>query len=298
MTKIAYVPKNFRPATMGMIYHAVDIIEEFENSGYSLTLRQLYYQFVSRDLLPNKQSEYKRLGSVINDARLAGLISWDSIEDRTRSLRELSTWASPAEILDSAARSFRIDLWENQPSYIEVWIEKDALLGVIEGVCNQYRVPYFACRGNASQSEIWKAGQRLAEKINQGKNVLVLHLGDHDPSGIDMTRDNDDRLKMFIDRDADVGMFELERIALNMDQIKKYAPPPNPAKETDSRYSGYAALHGTKSWELDALNPKVISTLISSNVQSRIDYQAWAADEEQEQEYTARLKKMSKEFKS
>lgn len=80
-------------------------------------LRQLYYQFVARDLIPNKQTEYKRLGSVINDARLAGLIDWTAIEDRTRNLRKVSTWDTPNDILRSAASSFKLDLWENQDNY-------------------------------------------------------------------------------------------------------------------------------------------------------------------------------------
>jgi len=276
--KICYTEKRFKSASMKMILQAQDIIEEYRKQGFSLTLRQLYYQFVSRDLLPNKQSEYKRLGSVINDARLAGLISWVAIEDRTRNLRSVNSWDSPNDILYSAASSFRRDLWDSQENYCEVWIEKDALVGVIEPICEKLRVPFFACRGYSSQSEQWEAGRRMARKINNGKEVHIFHFGDHDPSGIDMTRDNEDRLRMFIGQNAEVEKFHIHRLALNMDQVRKHKPPPNPAKSTDSRFEGYVKMFGQKSWELDALEPKVIAGLIEKNVKAMIDDEQWKED--------------------
>lgn len=292
--KQSYIERKFSDGSMAVINAANDIIEEYQADGYTLTLRQLYYQFVSRDLIPNKQSEYNRLGSVINDGRLAGLIDWEAIEDRGRFLRELSTWGSPGEIIHSAASGYRIDLWETQNTYCEVWIEKDALTGVIEPVCNELRVPYFACRGYNSQSEQWRAGQRLAEKINDGKNVVVFHFGDHDPSGLDMTRDNEDRLRMFIGAEADESLFSIERLALNMEQVRRYKPPPNPAKMTDSRFTKYVDEHGNKSWELDALDPKVIGGLIERNVRLLIDDVAWQEALERENADIASLKKLAK----
>lgn len=289
MPLVAYIPKNFRSSTLAIIEQANQIINEYQSAGYSLTLRQLYYQFVSRDLIANKQTEYKRLGSIINDARLAGLIDWEAIEDRTRNLQKTSTWSSPNDILQSAASSYKSDLWKNQEHYVEVWIEKDALVGVIEQPCELWRVPFFACRGYTSQSEQWEAGQRLGNQINRGKTVHVLHLGDHDPSGLDMTRDNDDRLRMFIDEDSDGSQFNIHRLALNMNQVRKYNPPPNPAKDTDSRFEEYRRVHGSKSWELDALNPQVISTLIETNIKEFIDFSQWNSDRDIEDTQISKL---------
>jgi hypothetical protein len=255
MPKELFIDRKFSEARLAMVNYANTIIREYQTQGFTLTLRQLYYQFVSRDLLPNKQSEYKRLGSVINDARLAGLIDWDAIEDRTRNLKSESFWSSPNEILESAAYGYRANIWESQDYYIEVWLEKEAVVGVIEPVCRRWRTPYFACRGYSSQSEQWRAGKRFAQMIRFGKRVLVLHLGDHDPSGIDMSRDNDERLAMFARYSMNL---ELKRIALNMNQVEQYNPPPNPAKMTDIRFGGYAAAYGDESWELDALSPVVI----------------------------------------
>lgn len=282
--KFCYIERKFSPSSQETVDQANSIIREYQAAGFVLTLRQLYYQFVARGLIPNKIQEYKRIGSIINDARLAGLIDWKAVEDRTRNLNRPSTWGSPADILDSAADSYKRDLWKTQDTYCEVWIEKDALVGVLEDACQELRVPFFACRGYSSQSEQWAAGMRFANKINEGKSVVVFHLGDHDPSGIDMTRDNEERLRMFIEAHAE-GSFRFERLALNMDQVEEYAPPPNPAKITDSRFESYEAAFGTTSWELDALEPRVIKTLVEKHVGDVINADAWdeAKDKEDEE---------------
>jgi hypothetical protein len=273
-----YVPRKFSAKSMALIGMADVICRQYANQGYTLTLRQLYYQFVSRDIIANQMSEYKRLASLINDARLAGLIDWSHLEDRTRNLQSLGHWDSPADILDSAASSYRLNMWENQEAYVEVWIEKDALIGVIERPCNLLDVPYFSCRGYTSQSEMWSASQRIIRKTNYGeKQAHIIHLGDHDPSGIDMSRDIDDRLNLFCDADGVVPPV-IHRIALNMDQVREFNPPPNPAKLSDSRAVGYISRHGNESWELDALRPEVIDALIHSEVEQFIDAEQWEED--------------------
>jgi len=271
-SRICYVPKEFKDEHLKLIAVSNAIIESYEAQGLSLTLRQLYYQMVTRNILANKDSEYKRLGSILSDARLAGLVSWGAIEDRTRYLRGLQTFNSIHEPLEAAAAAYRRDLWENQPIRPEVWIEKDALVGVIAGICNELRVDFFACRGYNSQSEQWRAGQRMADYFQRGQRPIIFHLGDHDPSGIDMTRDNADRLSMF----AGVQV-QVVRLALNYNQVEQYRPPPNPTKMTDSRATDYIAQHGYSCWELDALEPSVISALIRDAVDRVRDPVKWDA---------------------
>lgn len=268
MPKIKYIDREFRNETLRIISVANRICQEYAGQGFTLTLRQLYYQFVARGLIPNRDAEYKRLGSIINDARLAGLLDWNYLEDRTRNLRSLGHWSSPAGVVFSAYRGYRIDRWAGQQYRPEVWIEKDALVGVIEGVCEANDVPFFSCRGYTSQSEVWRAAQRLLGYHDQ--TPIIFHLGDHDPSGIDMTRDITDRLELFIG-----GSLELRRLALNFNQVEQYNPPPNPAKTTDSRYAGYIRLHGEESWELDALEPTVIAALIQDAINSVRDDVEW-----------------------
>ncbi|MDX1409295.1 MAG: hypothetical protein R3330_14210, partial [Saprospiraceae bacterium] len=201
MARVAYIQKNFTDDTLAVIAQAVQICDDYARQGYDLTLRQLYYQFVARDLIPNNQRSYKRLGSIINDARMAGYLDWDYIVDRTRNLEDPQKWESPAQIVQAAANSYYIDRWRGQTYRPEVWVEKDALGGVIERACDRHRVPWFSCRGYTSQSEMWGAAQRLRGYIYQGQIPIILHLGDHDPSGIDMTRDIEARLTDFMDQD-------------------------------------------------------------------------------------------------
>lgn len=280
-----FIDIKFRADTLAVIEQANTIIDEYQRAGFRLTLRQLYYQFVSRALIANKQSEYKRLGGIIDNGRQAGLIDWDAIEDRTRNLERTTVWQSPQEILDAVANQYREDWWKDQPFYPEVWIEKDALTGVIEPVCDEYQVPYFACRGYVSQSEMYSAAQRLMRK----RNPIIFHLGDHDPSGIHMTEDNGARLDMFM-RGRGVKVI---RLALTMTQINQYNPPPNPAKDTDSRFASYEQTYGDQSWELDALDPSVIDQLIRNALNARIDKKKWEASKVGEDYNRASLKEVS-----
>lgn len=258
--KICYREINFRPDSLALIEQVNGIIDEYQRMGYSLTLRQVYYQLVARDIIPNNERSYKNLGNLINDARLAGLISWEAIVDRTRYIRKNSHWAGPSEIVWAAANQLFYDRWADQDYYVEVWVEKDALVDVVGKTCEELDVPYFSCRGYVSQSEMWTAAQRLRDKADDGKEIVVLHLGDHDPSGIDMSRDIEERLNLF------EAYPTFRRIALNMDQIEEYSPPPNPAKLSDSRARDYISRHGYESWELDALRPEVIDELIREHV--------------------------------
>lgn len=261
MPKISYIDKSFRRDKLQLIDKINEVIRNYIAQGYSLTLRQVYYQLVARAIIENNEKSYKNVGNLISDARLAGLIDWNSIEDRTRNMRGNSHWSSPGSIINSAAYSYHLDHWEGQDYYVEVWVEKDALIGIVGQICGQLDVNFFSCRGYVSQSEMWGAAQRLKIRQDQGQNVVLLHLGDHDPSGKDMSRDIQDRLRIF-----EAYNVEFHRLALNMNQIEEYNPPPNPAKLTDSRATQYIDEFGYDSWELDALEPQVISDLIESNV--------------------------------
>jgi hypothetical protein len=290
ISKTRYIQKDFQPQTLKIIDQANSIIDEYKSEGLSLTLRQLYYQFVARGLIPNRQNEYNRLGNIMNEARLAGLVNWRAIEDRTRNVKRRAHWDTPADILHSAASSFRLDRWEGQEQRPEVWIEKEALIGVISKTCNTYDVPYFACKGYVSQSEMWRAAERFKRFDTKGIHSIVLHLGDHDPSGIDMTRDIRERLKLF---GADIT---LRRLALTKKQINKYGPPPNPAKFSDSRYRSYRKKYGNKSWELDALEPKVIQELIRRAVLGYRDEEIFLEIVEQEKEYKRQLEQIATDW--
>ena len=281
MPKICYRAKRFGDASLAILDQAEQIINEMQSQGFTLTLRQLYYQFVARGWIANTVHNYGRLGRIINEGRLAGEIDWNAIEDRTRSLKRESTWQSPQDIIEAAAASYARDKWADQPVYVEVWIEKEALAGVFAAACDPLSVPFFCCRGYPSQSEVWAAGKRFCQEvIHHDQELHILHFGDHDPSGIDMTRDIVDRMRMFV---GGTHVY-VERLALNMDQVEEHNPPPNPAKMTDSRFADYADKFGTSSWELDALDPPMLVSLVTEKVIALRDEEIWAASVARETE--------------
>lgn len=280
MPKIQYKEIAFRQKSLDLINLINGVVTEYSKQGYELTLRQVYYQLVARGYIENNERSYKNIGNLINDGRLAGLIDWNSITDRTRNLRHNSHWDRPQDVIYSAKYSYLLNKWEGQPNYVEVWVEKDALVDIVGRACQPIDTPYFSCRGYTSQSEMWTAARRFLRQ-NQREGRYIIHLGDHDPSGIDMTRDIQERLEMF---GADVFV---KRVALTMNQVKTYNPPPNPAKITDSRCGKYIDQYGEESWELDALEPQMLVNLIRNEVTALRDdalYQAICEREAQEKE--------------
>jgi len=363
MPKIIYEPKKFSTEKLNVIRTANRIIADYQQQGFRLTVRQLYYRFVAGDLFPpswkyssvggkwvrdaengtnNAQPNYNNLGVILGDARMAGLVDWDAIEDRTREITTVPHWENPASIIEACERSFRLDKWNDQQFRVECWVEKDALEGIVSQAANAEDVAAFSCRGYSSLSSLWEASQRLGKYVNAGQRPIILHLGDHDPSGIDMTRDISERLNTFVERDwynkngkelgnqttigkiwesleihfrerhgevdddlipgVQVGSISgyvrkpvtVIRIALNMNQIEEYNPPPNPAKATDSRYQKYKDLHGDESWELDALEPAVLTQLVVDNINKFRNTEKYSARQAEETEHRADLNKAAR----
>jgi hypothetical protein len=336
MPKIAYqdvrTADNQASADRQAVVAIADrICQEYNRAGYALTLRGLYYQFVARDLFPasrrflrvgldqwrlaepgdpaatpNATPNYKWLGDVLNDARLAGQIDWRHLTDQTRGAAVPAFWDDAPAIVATTADAYTVDRRATQPRRIEVWVEKDALQPIISRPCNRLDVTSFACKGYVSASAMWAASRRHLDYLRADQGITILHLGDHDPSGIDMTRDITDRLHLFLEHDAaaeglpypdDVAedgrpYFEVQRIALTMEQIRQYDPPPNPAKLSDARASRYVREYGAESWELDALDPPVLDALVTDHIEALTDddaYQAQFAVEERERAKIRRI---------
>lgn len=287
--KQAYRTLNFRRDTLDVIYTANSIIAEYAAEGYLLTLRQLYYRFVAGGFIPNTEKDYKRLGTIISDGRYAGLIDWDAIEDRTRNVALNAYDEAPDFSITNLAHGYMIEKWADQPYHVEVWVEKEALAGIVSRVAWELDVPHLACKGYMSASEMRACAMRYCEKEQEGRDVVILHLGDHDPSGIDMTRDIEDRLREFCLRHGHMGP-EVKRIALNMNQVRAYNPPPNPAKITDTRAKSYISRFGNESWELDALPPNDLADLIRDHVLLYRDEKRWAKAVERERREARHLR--------
>lgn len=348
---MSFKTKTFSPEAKEIVDLASEIIDDYQAQGYKLTLRQLYYQLVSRNAVPNTERSYKRVGDIIAEARMAGLFDWDMIEDRGRECVTPSHWGSPAEIVDACASQYRRDKWDTQPNYCEVMVEKQALEGILEPVCNDLDIPFTANKGYSSVSMMFEAGQKLRKKflarlsdmivadshalekpkfpakfladkrghafgqwmaengiieehlparlsqkaIDDGwPRIVIFYLGDHDPSGMDMSRDVAARLCTF----SDFTPIEVRRLALNMDQVEELNPPENPAKVTDSRASKYIARYGESSWELDAVSPEQLATIVRESVLSVRNDEIWAKAEAREKQERHSLAKVVSDLKN
>lgn len=263
--KQSFTEINFSQEKRDKIHAANEIIEAYRAQGLKLTLRQLYYQHVTRNLITNEEKSYKNLGKLISDARLAGLIDWDAIEDRVRVPRHPPEYESLEQLMDAALYSFRLPRWKGQEYYAELWVEKDALSGVLAPIAREHHVTMMVNRGYSSQSAMHEAGMRFAGKDEEGYKTRLFYLGDHDPSGEDMVRDVQDRLAMF------GSEVQVRKLALTMAQVEEYNPPPNPAKMTDSRANAYVEQHGSSSWEVDALPPEALTGIITEALEEVID---------------------------
>ena len=260
---IEWTPK--RPVVRERLAQASAVVDHWSGLGYRLTLRQLYYQLVSRGAIGNTVREYKNLSVTMTNARMAGLIDWDHIEDRSRNALMPPHWVGTSHILRDAAHSFRVDRWAGQRRHVEVWCEKDALTSVLEPVAREYHVLLLPVRGYSSTTIAYEASLRF-EAVSP-KDPLVLYLGDHDPSGVDMTRDLEGRLSEFVG----AGVVELRRLALNHDQVLDNALPPNPTKSSDSRTAAYTKAYGTDCWELDALDPPTLVSVVRDAIEGELE---------------------------
>lgn len=278
-----------------LLSQITNIVKDYEDQCITLTSRQLYYQLVSRDIIPNADMVYKRICSFLTDARYAGVIDWESIEDRGRVPTKPSEWDNISDLINSAVHSYRLPRWSDQDTYVELYCEKQAMESVLKPVAQKYHIYFGVNKGYSSASTMYDLAMRVKNQMQARKKATVLYLGDHDPSGLDMVRDMRDRINEFLSGGNDPmeyehdseDMFEILPLALNMGQIKKYNPPPNPAKITDPRAKQYLAEYGNKSWELDALEPKVLMQIAENGILSNMDvykYSRWIERENSEKQ--------------
>lgn len=271
--------KDWRPQakTLQMLKDLERVIQDFKERGfYPLSLRQIYYQAVARGYIENSENSYNNMGYIVRRAREAGIWDWDTIEDRNRNLIENTHFDDPQERIMYAAYNYAIDKRATQPIYIECWVEKAALIGVLEPVARKYDVPCFACRGFVSSTANHEAADRFKAQAHRQRRIIV-YAGDYDPCGFSIHESVSDRQKMF---GADV---ELIRIGLTKEQIKQYNPPPAPVKEKDTRAKGFVKEHGEQVWELDALDPQVIADLYAEQIEALTDQSLYNEAQQREQ---------------
>ena len=308
-----------------ILFHIKEVCEEYQDLGYTLTLRQMYYQLVSKDLIPNHFKVYKKLGGLKDDLLYGGYVDWDIFVDRGRVPYIAYTEHNVKGALQRTVDSYNLNKQLGQANHLEVWTEKDAISGIIKRAVNPYTVRVVVNKGYTSSTAIYDSYRRFLDIIKGGQKVVILYFGDHDPSGLDMIRDIRDRVMNFFlngtrvdalrsdiidwasdeerlneveelseddaelfdsyirtDKSGDSTFewlryffdkhFQVVPIGLTMEQIKKYNPPPNPAKMTDPRSKPYIKKHGNVSWEVDALRPEVMTDIVQTKILEYMDY--------------------------
>ena len=273
----------------------VELTESYMDKDMALSNRQLYYRLVAKGLIPNADKVYKRACKFLTDARYGGFIDWEAIEDRGRLTYLHAQWDTILGLIDNAIESYRLPRWEGQEYYIELFCEKQALEGVLSPVADKYHVRFGCNKGYSSASAMYDLSKRLADSVSEGYTPIVLYLGDHDPSGLDMVRDIESRVMEFTYGDCDMDCGFVVPVALTMEQIKKYNPPPNPAKITDPRAAKYVEEYGNVSWELDALEPEVLVELTENAIMEYIDIGMYDAVIKQEAKDAEVLREFAEE---
>jgi hypothetical protein len=280
--------KRFNAKSTILLEKCDRVLNEYQQKGIKVTLRQVYYQLVARGIIPNLDKEYHKLSGLLTDARYCGFLDWDAIEDRIRIPHRHSQFDNILDLVEYAKYSYRLDRWEGQQYYVELFTEKDALSSVLSPIANKWHIYLNVNRGYSSATALYDASKRFLE--NADKTCILLYLGDHDPSGLDMVRDVRFRLTEF---GCDV---EVIPIALTFEQVRKYNPPPNPAKVTDSRAKGYINEFGRQSWEVDALPPDVMINLVNSAVESYVDVEKMNMVKKQESQDMKQLEEFAKQL--
>jgi len=266
--------------TLELIESARAVLAEY----HPMTVRQVFYQLVSRLVLENSERQYKQLSRHLTTAREEGIIPDEWIEDRTRRPRDVSMWDGLDEFLSDARYWYRRNVWNTQPRYVVCWVEKDALSGIFEDITEEYGITLVVGRGYNSHSIKAEMAKRF-QSIE--KPITILYFGDFDPSGENIYQN----LKESFPRDFGISL-EIEKVALRFEDIERYQLPPNPAKKTDSRAGSFIEKYGDISVELDALPLPVLQKRIRESIHHRMDMEALLQVAQVEAKEKARLVSM------
>lgn len=304
--KEQFTHRIFKKKSEQLLGKILAITEQYMEAGYRLSLRQLFYLLTGTGVIQKTEQTYTNLGNLVSQGRLAGVIDWDAICDRNRSTSIAPHCEDIKEIIQSAKYGYAVDMWARQSNYVEVFCEKQSLEGVLEPVCSELDIPFSSNKGYSSSSAYYDASKRYLRAALDDKQLHVLYFGDHDPSGIDMTRDIDDRLNLFLSTPLENTIFseeelasidprphEVHRLALNMDQVNSMHLQSAPGKIKDSRFEAYKARFGSHVGELAAIEPRVLAKLVRDAVEGLIDRKRWDEDKAREEKAREELQRFA-----
>ncbi len=226
-----------------------------------MTVRQVFYRAVSSGLIGKTEADYKQtIGRLLVEMRRDGTIPFEWLADNTRWMRKPTSYSSQERMLQITAQTYRRAIWNDQHDYVEVWLEKEALAGVVVDVTAEWDVPLMVTRGYPSLSYIHAAAQAISA---QGKPAYLYYFGDHDPSGVDIPRAVNQGIRELAP-DAEI---HFERVAVLPSQIEEFGLLTRPTKMTDSRSKGFVG----ESVEVDAIPPASLRELVRDCIERHVD---------------------------
>ena len=226
-----------------------------------MTSRGVFYQATSHGLVPKTENGCSMVERALVQKRREGRIPYNWITDSTRWQRRPRAYSSVAHALEETAKLYRRRLWDDADAYVEIWIEKDALTGVVYPVTSEYDVPLMSARGYPSLSFLHTAAEQMAE---QKRPCFIYQFGDHDPSGVDAARAIEKELR---EMSPNVEI-HFERVAVTLRQIADWNLPMRPTKKSDTRSKKWT---GGDSVELDALDPDTLRGLVRNSIERHVD---------------------------
>ena len=273
--------RGMQKKSLELLAQVQEIIDSYD---FALTLRQIYYQLVAKQIISNEQSNYRKISRLCVAGRDEGILPEEGFADRLRIIDKLSSWVDLNEFMETVKRSYHKNKWQNQPKYLEIWTEKDALRSVLSQVTYQYDVSLMVSRGQLSRTAIYEASERY--KAQGDKEYYLYYCGDFDPSGLSIYNSIKERLDNF-------GIsIKFERIALTKEQIEKYKLPSDPAKPSDPNYNKFVSLYGSDMVvELDSLPPDVLRDIIKDCITKNINNGLLAQVQEEEEAEKVSLNK-------
>ncbi|MBA7574204.1 hypothetical protein ES695_06215 [Candidatus Atribacteria bacterium 1244-E10-H5-B2] len=277
---------------MGMQKQSLELLAQvqkiIDSYDFALTLRQIYYQLVAKQIIPNKEKYYKKLSWLCVKGRDEGILPEEKFVDRTRVFDKLSSWLDLKDFMDTVKNAYRKDKWQDQDNYIEIWTEKDALRAVINAITHKYDIGLQIARGQYPRTGIYETSKRY--KAQSDKKCLLCYVGDYDPSGLAIYESIKERLIKY-----GVNVEIPDRVALTEEQIKKYRLPSDRAKKSDPNYKKFVEVTGSdKVVELDSLPPDILRKIIEDCIMKNIDYELLGLVQEKERDEGTRLDKFIK----
>lgn len=234
-----------------------------------ITIRHLFYRLVGLGVIEKTETAYKGLCGHLAKWRRSEAIPWSAFADNTRWHIRDETFDSVKDALENTATAYRRNLWSTQSCYLEVWVEKDAIAGIVAATANSFGVPVFVARGFASLSSLYDAASTFREATDAGKTAIIYHLGDYDPSGVAAG----ESIRRAFRDDFKVNI-RFERIAVTSEQIQKFNLPTRPTKQTDTRAKKWT---GGDCVELDSMPPTSIRELVERSITQHINTREWNA---------------------